>query len=164
MCQLVVSPLYLVHSPQSTLTHAHKMMAAARYQEIVLPQIQAASIRMISGLSTMAQRVQHNAVYCRQLSIIHTDFKPENVMLLDTLTPRHWEMTLQPSRAPSAALGDNEVQQQQSHSGASSGLTKNQKKKAKRKAKKAAAAAASQEVGVVLGRSTPSSDKVLTAQ
>jgi hypothetical protein len=67
---------------------------------------------------------------CRQLSIIHTDFKPENVMLLETLQPRRWEMVVQqPTPAPAAAAAPPGQ------------LTKNQKKKAKRKAKKAGPAA-----------------------
>jgi len=40
---------------------------------------------------------------CRKLQIIHTDFKPENVMLLDTLQERRWEMVLQNSRPGPAA-------------------------------------------------------------
>jgi hypothetical protein len=76
---------------------------------------------------------------CRQLSIIHTDFKPENVMLLETLQPRHWEMVVQqPTPAPSAPAAAAAASPGQ--------LTKNQKKKAKRKAKKAGAGASSQEV------------------
>lgn len=79
---------------------------------------------------------------CRQLSIIHTDFKPENVMLLETLQPRHWEMVVQQQPTPAAPKPG-------AAGAASPGqLTKNQKKKAKRKAKKAGAAASnSQEVG-----------------
>lgn len=72
-------------------------------------------------------------------------------MLFDTLTPRHWEMTLlQPGAVAAAAACGNAVQQQ-AHSSESSGLTKNQKKKAKRKAKKAAATAADQEVRAQAG-------------
>lgn len=79
---------------------------------------------------------------CRELQIIHTDFKPENVMLMETLTPRHWEMSLQPPGGSSAAAGGGGSSAQgQPAAGTHSGsLTKNQKKKAKRKAKKAAAA------------------------
>jgi ribosomal protein L12E/L44/L45/RPP1/RPP2 len=77
---------------------------------------------------------------CRELSIIHTDFKPENVMLLETLQPRHWEMVVQqPTPAPAAAAA--------AAGGAPGQQTKNQKKKAKKKAKKAGSAAtSSQEV------------------
>lgn len=72
----------------------------------------------------------------RQLSIIHTDFKPENVMLLETLQPRHWEMVVQqPTPAPAAAAAAAVPGQ----------LTKNQKKKAKRKAKKSGSAATSSQ-------------------
>lgn len=75
----------------------------------------------------------------RQLSIIHTDFKPENVMLLETLQPRHWEMVVQqstPAPAAAAAAGAAAIPGQ---------LTKNQKKKAKRKAKKSGSAATSSQ-------------------
>jgi hypothetical protein len=87
---------------------------------------------------------------CRELQIIHTDFKPENVMLFDTLSPRHWEMQLQPVNGPppaaaAAAAGRAAGSGGQAPSG-SAGLTKNQKKKAKKKAKKAAAGG-SAEVG-----------------
>jgi hypothetical protein len=79
---------------------------------------------------------------CRELQIIHTDFKPENVMLFDTLSPRHWEMQLNPVSGPpppaAAAAGRAAGSSGQAPSGSAS-LTKNQKKKAKKKAKKAAA-------------------------
>lgn len=83
----------------------------------------------------------------RERSIIHTDFKPENVMLAETLSPRRWEMTLAPppSAAPRAAAagaaGGAAGAGAAAAGGAGGGLTKNQKKKAKRRAKKAAAAA-----------------------
>lgn len=78
-----------------------------------------------------------DCICCRELEIIHTDFKPENVMLVETLQPRHWEMVVQqPTPAPSTAAA-----------AAAGQLTKNQKKKAKRKAKKTGSAATnSQEV------------------
>jgi ribosomal protein L12E/L44/L45/RPP1/RPP2 len=78
-----------------------------------------------------------DCICCRELEIIHTDFKPENVMLVETLQPRHWEMVVQqPTPAPSTAAA-----------AAAGQLTKNQKKKAKRKAKKTESAATnSQEV------------------
>ena len=80
---------------------------------------------------------------CSELSIIHTDFKPENVMLQETLTPRHWEMAIAPptraAHGGSSGAKQSGVPQPQASAGDSSGQTKNQKKKAKRRAKKAAA-------------------------
>jgi serine/threonine-protein kinase SRPK3 len=92
-------------------------------------------------------------------SILHTDLKPENVMLVDTLAARRWELELPPPppRAPAGGAGSwgasavtAQQQQQQkaggggSGSGASGGggsgdgqLSRSQKKKAKRKAKAA---------------------------
>ena len=40
---------------------------------------------------------------CRELKIIHTDFKPENVMLVEPLRERVWELPV-PGQAPASAL------------------------------------------------------------
>ena len=77
----------------------------------------------------------------RELNIIHTDFKPENVMLVDTLEPRHWEMDVPVKGAAQAAVAAP------TQSSGSSGLSKNQKKKARQKAKKAAARHPDDQVG-----------------
>lgn len=65
----------------------------------------------------------------RQLQIIHTDFKPENVMLVEPLHHRSWDLPslaeVKREPAPASVLAAGQV------------LTKNQKKKAKRKQKRA---------------------------
>lgn len=91
----------------------------------------------------------------RQLSIIHTDFKPENVMLLETLQPRHWEMVVQqPTPAPAAAAAAAVPGQ----------LTKNQKKKAKRKAKKSGSTATSEVRGAHIHSNTAIHHSVVSSR
>ncbi len=72
----------------------------------------------------------------RELSIIHTDFKPENVMLVDPVKPRVFDIQLPSSKPSAAALPGPPAAGAAAGSGAASALTKNQKKKQKRKAKK----------------------------
>jgi serine/threonine-protein kinase SRPK3 len=96
----------------------------------------------------------------RQLEIIHTDFKPENVMLCDPLNDRTWELpdlaALTPAPSARAAppaprITSSQPQQQREASAmsVSTGMTKNQRKKAKKKAKKKAAAGATGAAGDV---------------
>jgi len=89
----------------------------------------------------------------RERDIIHTDFKPENVMLCQPLRDRTWEipdvetLARQPAAAASAAApaaAPSQPQAQPRANGTSApadsgGLSKSQKKKAKKKAKKQAA-------------------------
>jgi hypothetical protein len=121
-------------------THICIARAAHCWRPVLLTLTCLSVCRLLALCSGSEQCCLVLALCCRQLSIIHTDFKPENVMLVETLQPRHWEMVVQqPTPAPSAPAA--------AAASASPGqLTKNQKKKAKRKAKKAGAAASSQEV------------------
>ncbi|KAF6263671.1 kinase-like domain-containing protein [Scenedesmus sp. NREL 46B-D3] len=109
------------------------LIKAFDYKGVPLPVVRSLTRQMLVALDYLH----------RELQIIHTDFKPENVMLFDTLSPRHWEMQLNPVSGPpppaAAAAGRVGNSSGQAPS-SSAGLTKNQKKKAKKKAKKAAAA------------------------
>ena len=82
--------------------------------------------------------------------ILHTDIKPENVMLVDTLAPRRWELELPGAGAAAGGAGGGGGGGGAAANGGGAGgsgggggggaaLTKNQKKKAKRKQAKAAA-------------------------
>lgn len=88
----------------------------------------------------------------RELQIIHTDFKPENVMLIEPLKDRVWELPTPGSTLPApkgqgkgtaaAAGGTAATGGDGGAAGAAAGaLTKGQKKALRKKAKKAAAKA-----------------------
>jgi serine/threonine-protein kinase SRPK3 len=73
----------------------------------------------------------------RERGIIHTDLKPENVMLVDTLAPRRWRAGEEAVEGVGAGAGAAAAA---AAGGQQQPLSKSQKKKAKRKAKAAAAA------------------------
>ncbi|KAI8472103.1 MAG: Serine/threonine protein kinase SRPK1 [Monoraphidium minutum] len=114
------------------------LIKAYDYRGLPLPIVRNIGRQVLAALDFMHGRC----------GILHTDLKPENIMLTDTLAPRRWEMELPPVPPPAPARpaggggGAQQQQQQQqqgSGDGGGGGLTKNQKKKAKRKQAKAAA-------------------------
>eukprot|EP00195_Chlamydomonas_chlamydogama_P006321 CAMPEP_0202894760 /NCGR_PEP_ID=MMETSP1392-20130828/4082_1 /ASSEMBLY_ACC=CAM_ASM_000868 /TAXON_ID=225041 /ORGANISM="Chlamydomonas chlamydogama, Strain SAG 11-48b" /LENGTH=652 /DNA_ID=CAMNT_0049579543 /DNA_START=42 /DNA_END=2000 /DNA_ORIENTATION=+ len=129
------------------------------YRGIPVPVVRNLARQMLIGLDYLH----------REREIIHTDFKPENVMLCDPLYERVWAL---PSAGQLAAAGRNQrlpasaaaaragckvpTPSNSSGGGAApaaaessdtSGLTKNQKKKLKKKKKKQAKAAAGADGG-----------------
>eukprot|EP00879_Flechtneria_rotunda_P012527 GHRR01013080.1.p1 GENE.GHRR01013080.1~~GHRR01013080.1.p1 ORF type:complete len:446 (+),score=175.58 GHRR01013080.1:873-2210(+) len=119
------------------------LIKAFDYKGVPLPVVKVLTRQMLVALDYL-----HS-----QLHIIHTDFKPENVMLMETLQPRRWEMVLQPAAtaALSSACHNQGASQQTGQA-----LTKNQKKKAKRRAKKAASD--SQEVSASMDATNSQAD------
>lgn len=136
------------------------LIKAFRYRGVPLPAVRALSRQVLVGLDYL-----HS-----QRSIIHTDLKPENVMLAEVVRPKSAAAaaaaaavasaaTATAAEATEAAATKEEKEQKTSSlpppSSTSDGerrkeevldsppLTKGQKKKAKKKAAKAAAAAAS---------------------
>ncbi|EFJ53238.1 hypothetical protein VOLCADRAFT_78921 [Volvox carteri f. nagariensis] len=104
------------------------------YKGIPIPIVRNLAMQMLVALDYMH----------RCCEIIHTDFKPENVMLAEPLRDRTWVIP-QPSESPSvpqavrstpaASAGAAPV----AATAGAEGLTRNQRKKLKKKLKKAAA-------------------------
>jgi serine/threonine-protein kinase SRPK3 len=105
------------------------LIKAYDYRGLPLPVVKNLARQMLVAVDYMHSRC----------SILHTDIKPENIMLADTLTPRRWELELPPAPAPAAGGGGASGGGGGGGGAGGGGLTKNQKKKAKRKQAKAAA-------------------------
>ena len=97
------------------------------------------SLTHSSSLSSLsASKSVYNLAVCRELEIIHTDLKPENVMLGRPLASREWRLSASQAAAKelmAAALAAAKAENRT--------VTKNQKKKLKKKIKKQLTAAAS---------------------
>lgn len=79
---------------------------------------------------------------CRECSIIHTDLKPENVMLTAPINPREWKL-------PAVDMTRREMLKTRVAEAAAANrpLTRNQKKKLKKKLKKAVSTTAEGSLG-----------------
>ncbi|KXZ45785.1 hypothetical protein GPECTOR_50g578 [Gonium pectorale] len=105
------------------------------YKGIPIPIVRNLAKQMLVALDYMH----------RCCEIIHTDFKPENVMLVEPLRDRTWILP-DPSQPQPAALPQpprpaavpQAVGSSGAATGASEGLTRNQRKKLKKKLKRAA--------------------------
>jgi len=108
------------------------------YRGIPLHMVNEICFQMLVGLDYLH----------RELSIIHTDLKPENVLLLSTIDPskdprKSGASLVLPTNTANPLLNTDAIKITTTSDG---GLTRNQKKKIKKKAKRAAQKCAGKEV------------------
>ncbi|KAK9904075.1 hypothetical protein WJX75_003847 [Coccomyxa subellipsoidea] len=115
------------------------------YRGVPLPLVKHITKQVLVGIDYMHTK----------LNIIHTDLKPENVMLTEAIRPRKWLQPVNTAAAPArsadapsaapAASNANPEGHLAAAAAAGQALTKNQKKKLKKKLKKVGSAPADSE-------------------